>query len=208
MIEVLSGILPGENPLLEQAFRLRHEVFVEERGWEALRRPDRREIDQFDDADAVHHLALEGGRVVGYTRMRPTSKPHLLADIHRHLCQRDYPRSASLWEWTRYCVHRDRRGGSVLGDVGAEIMGGAVEWCLDHNIEDAILEMHPVWIAYLTGVGFDVRPLGLPTELEGTPVIAVQIHFSDKTVDLMREMRGMRKSVVAGDEDYARVGRG
>jgi hypothetical protein len=38
VIELISGVLPGENPLLEQAFRLRHSIFVDERGWEVLRR--------------------------------------------------------------------------------------------------------------------------------------------------------------------------
>jgi N-acyl-L-homoserine lactone synthetase len=33
VIELISGVLPGEHPLLEQAFRLRHSIFVDERGW-------------------------------------------------------------------------------------------------------------------------------------------------------------------------------
>jgi acyl-homoserine lactone synthase len=86
VIEVISGVLLGDNPLLEQAFRLRHSIFVDERGWEVLRRPDGREIDQFDDEDAVHELALHDGAVVGYHRMRPTTRPHLLGDVHLHLC--------------------------------------------------------------------------------------------------------------------------
>ena len=31
---------------MEQAYRLRHTVFVEEMGWKDLKRPDGREIDQ------------------------------------------------------------------------------------------------------------------------------------------------------------------
>ena len=34
---------------MEQAYRLRHNVFVDEMGWEDLRKPDGREIDQFDE---------------------------------------------------------------------------------------------------------------------------------------------------------------
>jgi len=101
VIELISGVLPGENPLLEQAFRLRHSIFVDERGWEVLRRADGREIDQFDDEDAVHELALHDGAVVGYHRMRPTTRPHLLGDVHLHICERAYPRSPLVWEWKR-----------------------------------------------------------------------------------------------------------
>ena len=33
---------------MEQAYRLRHSVFVDEMGWHNLKRPDGREIDQFE----------------------------------------------------------------------------------------------------------------------------------------------------------------
>ncbi|RZK93426.1 MAG: autoinducer synthase, partial [Methylobacterium sp.] len=33
---------------MEQVWRLRHEIFVEEKRWLDLARPDGREIDQFD----------------------------------------------------------------------------------------------------------------------------------------------------------------
>ena len=34
-------------------FRLRHDIYVKQRKWMALDRPDGREIDQFDTEDAV-----------------------------------------------------------------------------------------------------------------------------------------------------------
>jgi hypothetical protein len=34
VIKLISGVLPGEHPLLEQAFRLCQSIFVVERGWE------------------------------------------------------------------------------------------------------------------------------------------------------------------------------
>ena len=40
---------------MEQAYRLRHAVFVEEMGWNDLKRPDGREIDQFDDRPCRPH---------------------------------------------------------------------------------------------------------------------------------------------------------
>jgi acyl-homoserine lactone synthase len=199
MIELVTGVLPGENALLEQAFRLRHSIFVEERGWEALRRLDGREIDQFDDEDAVHELALLEGAVVGYHRMRPTTRPHLLGDVHPYLCEREYPRSTLVWEWTRYCVRRDRRGGSVLGGVGSELLLSAMEWCLERGIQDVVLELHPGWIAYFMALGFKVRPLGLPTAIDSEPVIAVQMHFDEKVSAQTREIcSGHRHDAIDG----------
>jgi N-acyl-L-homoserine lactone synthetase len=34
---------------LQTYFRLRHEIFVGERGWEDLRRPDGRDVDAYDN---------------------------------------------------------------------------------------------------------------------------------------------------------------
>ena len=66
---------------MEQAYRLRHQVFVEELGWIDLVKPDGREIDQFDDKHAVHMLYIERGIVLGYQRMLPSTRPHLLSEI-------------------------------------------------------------------------------------------------------------------------------
>src|SRR3712207_7392983 len=48
------------SDLIERCYRLRHRVFVEERHWEDLRRPDGRDVDQFDTADAIHVVVTEG----------------------------------------------------------------------------------------------------------------------------------------------------
>lgn len=196
MIEVVANVRPGDNELLEQAFRLRHAVFVEELGWETLRRPDGREIDQFDDEDAAHLLALKDGRVVGCFRSRPTAKPHLLSDIHAHLCQRAYPRAWNVLEWTRYCVAPAQRDGAALGNVGSELIVGGLEWSLGQGIQDVVLEYHPMWIARFMGLGFKVYPLGLPTEIEGEPIIAVHMQFDERALARTREARGVYHSVL------------
>ena len=66
---------------MEQAYRLRHRIFVEEMKWSDLAKPDGREIDQFDDEHAVHMLYVENGKVLGYQRMLPTTRPHLLSEL-------------------------------------------------------------------------------------------------------------------------------
>jgi acyl-homoserine lactone synthase len=196
VIEVISGVLPGENAHLEQAFRLRHRVFVEELGWQPLCRPDGREIDQFDDADSTHFLAICDDKVEGYFRSRPTAKPHLLADIHFQLCSRPYPRSLSVLEWTRYCVAPARREGGAFGGVGSELIVAGMEWSLHRGIRDVVLEYHPAWIARFMGLGFKVHALGLPDEIEGEPVIAVHMQFDQKALERTRIARGVTDPVL------------
>lgn len=76
---------------LDQSFRLRHKVFVEEKGWEDLRRENGRETDRFDDEHAVHMLYIEDGRVIGYQRMLPSTRPHILSEILPELCEGERP---------------------------------------------------------------------------------------------------------------------
>ncbi|TGW07720.1 GNAT family N-acetyltransferase, partial [Mesorhizobium sp. M2D.F.Ca.ET.145.01.1.1] len=56
-----------ERPdLWEAVHRLRYQIFVEEMGWEDLRRPDGFEVDQFDHDEAVHQIVIRGNEVAGY----------------------------------------------------------------------------------------------------------------------------------------------
>ena len=69
---------------VEQHFRIRHDIYVGERRWMVLARPDGREVDQFDTDEAVYLLAMEEDRVVGGSCLVPT-EPHLLNDVFPRL---------------------------------------------------------------------------------------------------------------------------
>jgi acyl-homoserine lactone synthase len=90
---------------IEEQFRIRHRVYVEERKWMALAKPDGREVDQFDTDDAVYLLALEDDRVIGGTRLVPTLSPHLMADVFPFLANVEgIQRGPDIVEWTRMLI--------------------------------------------------------------------------------------------------------
>jgi acyl-homoserine lactone synthase len=182
---------------MEQAYRLRYQVFVEEMGWTDLARPDGREIDQFDDKHAVHMLYIQEGKVLGYQRMLPSTRPHLLSDVMPELCEGERPVGPHVWEWTRYCVaqgHRDR--GRTLSPIGNALLSGIVEWGLDSGISTVIIEMTPIWLLRLVQLHFKVMPLGVPLVIAGEDTIAVTASFDWRTLNRLREMRGDRKRVL------------
>jgi acyl-homoserine lactone synthase len=86
---------------MEQCFRGRYEVCVRERGWTELERPDGRDTDQFDTADAVHLLAIDGRRVIGGIRLNPTTGPTLLSEVFPFLSSGPLIRSADVYDKTR-----------------------------------------------------------------------------------------------------------
>lgn len=182
---------------MEQAFRLRHQVFVEEKGWTALARPDGREIDAFDDDHALHMLAIQEAHVVGYQRMLPTTRPYLLTEVLPDLCEVEPPRSPRVWEWTRYAVargHRDR--GRILSPVGSALLTGIVEWGLESGVEAIVIEMNPLWLLRLVQLHFRVTPLGLPQPISGEDTVAVSAAFDHRTLKRLRETRGAQESVL------------
>jgi acyl-homoserine lactone synthase len=183
---------------MEQAYRLRHRVFVEEMGWHNLAKPDRREIDQFDNKHAVHMLYIEDGKVLGYQRLLPSTRPHLLSDITPELCEVERPIGADIWEISRHCVARGHRSGGPYMSPIANALGSALlEWAFDCGIAKFIVEIEPLELLPLVQLHFQPLPLGLPHKIHGREVIAVTLTFDRRTLERFREMRGDGHRVLA-----------
>ena len=121
------------EPELLAHFRLRHEIYVVERKWKELQRPDRSERDQFDNQDATYVLAIDKGEVVGGSRLVPTTRPHLLSEVFPHLASvRGLPRAGDTYEWTRMFVIKSRREGRTMGGkTRGMVICGVLEHCLN-----------------------------------------------------------------------------
>jgi acyl-homoserine lactone synthase len=173
--------------VLEQHFRLRHEIFVEERKWETLRKPDGREIDSYDDEDTVYLLALEGRRVVGGHRLYPTTKPSMMSEVFPHRAAvRGCPADPLVWEWSRYFVVRDRRDGIP----NLQLMAAVQEFCLDQSIAQVSAIMETWWLPRFHDAGFVVTPLGLPALIEGAWTMAAVIDMRQETLAALRDRVG------------------
>ena len=199
MIHIATGndITLYKNEL-EQAYMLRHRVFVDEMKWEDLRKPDGREIDEFDDDHAVHMFSVKNGAVLGYQRMLPTTRPYLLTNILPELCETDFPNSPQVWEWTRYCVEKEHRErGRVLSPIANELLSGIVEWGIGNNVTSIVIEMEPIWILRLVQLHFKVTPLGIPKIVGSRDCLAVQAAFDQRTLRKLQEMSGGTASVLS-----------
>lgn len=173
---------------LEDLFRLRHRIFVDERGWKDLYRSDGREIDDYDNAETVYFLALEQGRVVGGHRLYPTIKPTMLSEVFPHLAAvRGVPSRASIWEWSRYFVVRDKRD----GQLNMHLMAAIQEFCLDEGIAEISAVMETWWLPRFQQAGFVVRPLGLPHLVSDQWTMAALIEISRETLEYLRTNAGV-----------------
>ncbi|EIM27705.1 acyl-homoserine-lactone synthase [Microvirga lotononidis] len=180
-----------EHPL-EEYFRLRHEVFVRERGWQGLHRPDGREIDAYDNSNAIYLLAIEQDRVVGGQRLYPTVLPHMLSDVFGHMAPRGILRADRVFEWTRYFVVKERR----MGRTDCRLLAAVQEYCLEEGITELTAVVEMWWLPRWQQTGFKVKPLGLPTTIEGQPCIAASITVSPESLEQVRRIAGLRGSVL------------
>ncbi len=188
---------------MEQVWRLRHEVFVKEKGWIDLDRPDGREIDRFDTPHAIHFLAIEAGRVIGYSRLLPTTRPHLLSDVMPQLCEGERPSGHDTWEWTRQAVARSHRArGKAVNPVSLALLTGIVEWGMAHGVRQLVLQMPTLYLLHVVQLHFRARPLGLPQAISGEDIIATTAEFDERTLARLRAVRRDAAPVLAPSYTY------
>jgi acyl-homoserine lactone synthase len=183
---------------LEEMFHLRHRIFVEKMGWEALRKPDRLEKDQFDNDDAIYLLLTrDDGTVIGSHRLLPTTGPHLFSDVFPQLCAvRGVQRGERILELTRVCVDEERLGKAAMENARKHLMTGVVEFCQRAGYEKVtVLVSTEILFRYLL-IGLEIKPLGLPVEMDGSKHASAIITTDRQALDNMRAALGVTEPQV------------
>jgi len=172
MIRLITGSAdPRHQELLEEHYRLRHEIFVGERGWSAIARPDKREVDSYDTPQTTYVLALDDGTVVGGYRFLPTSGPHLLQDRFSHLVDGPVPRGLEIHEWSRFFIRKDHRGGRLF----RRLIDSVPRACQLLGITSLTSVIEPDWLSRFDAAGFRYQLLGPFIEAAGLQLAAAQI---------------------------------
>lgn len=202
MLYALSTSELMDRPDLWRAVHtLRHEIFVEEMGWEDIRRSDGLEIDQFDHDEAIHHIVMRDGRLAGYQRMLPTTRPHLLSEVLTDLYEGTPPSGPAVWELTRYAVARPfREGRWGMSSVGSELVAGFIEWGMTRGVDKVIIEFDPSWVLRALQLQFLARPLGYQRTYGRQQVVATLLTFDANTLRVVRDKRNYHAPVLTGGE--------
>jgi acyl-homoserine lactone synthase len=180
---------------LDQSYRLRYRIYIEELKWRGLpRRDDRREIDQFDTPDAVHLLYLENNRVMGGTRLFPTTEAHMLSEVFSHFAAiRGVPREPDIAEWTRFYVAPERREEHRASRVGSVVLSSMIDYALHEGLSAVSALMNTFWLPRFLGYGWRVRPLGLPDVHDGEWLVAGTIDISAEALAGIRRAHGLEE---------------
>jgi acyl-homoserine lactone synthase len=194
--------------LIDQCYIFRHRFFVDGLRWEALRKADGRDIDQFDLPGIVHIVGVDQGDVFSYSRLLPTTRPHLLNTIYPQMLEGNpEPVGNAIWEWTRCAVDPKRREGRKAADPATTGMTlGVIEACVTLGIEALHVQTHPMLLTRLMELGFKCKPLALPGQLDGQDVVPFLAHVSKATLQTARTVLGVNNSVLTsnfGEVDYS-----
>jgi acyl-homoserine lactone synthase len=157
-------------------------------------------IDHFDGDDAVHILAIEKGRLCAASRLVPTSKPHRLGDALPHLAAvRGVPRDPAVYEWTP-ALAVPKSADAQPDDCHAQAVGAVtcavVEYCLAENIHALSSVIDARSLPRFHEMGWIVRPLGLPEQVDGEWVLAVVMPIDASMLQATRAFYGNNEPVL------------
>jgi len=162
-------------------FRLRHNIYVKQRKWMALDRPDGREIDQFDTEDAVYLFCIDDGQLIGAMRAVPTLSPTLMSDIFPYLNIRGQIRRPDVYELSRIFVIPERRGEHAGPRVEMLLLTAIMEYGASIGLTGFTIVLESWWLPRFQRYGWKAHSLGLPQMIDGMSVLAVLVDCDDTT---------------------------
>ena len=166
--------------ILDDYYRLRHQIYVVERKWMDLDRPDKREMDQFDTEETVYLLGLEGRNIVAGMRLVPTTAPTLLSELFPQLALNGPVRRHDVYELSRIFVIPTKRGEHAGPRAEAVIQAAAMEYGLSTGLSAFTIVLESWWLPRLLDQGWAARPLGLPVNINAMSTVAVIVDVNEK----------------------------
>lgn len=168
--------------LMDETFRLRASIFIDEMRWRALRAQDGRERDQFDNEQATYFLAVDDGRIAGAARLHCSLSPTLMSEIFPHAAERGFERAADVYEGTRLFVSPEWRTESP-NKVAGNLNWAVWAYAFSRGGRTIHLVTWASYIPRLTRSGLRPRPLGLPFQHEDMQLIAVATAVDEKVLE-------------------------
>jgi acyl-homoserine lactone synthase len=139
-------------------FRLRHDIYVKQRKWMALDRPDGREIDQFDTEDAVYLFCLDGGQLIGAMRAVPTLSPTLMSEIFPYLSIRGPVHRPDVYELSRIFVIPERRGEHAGPRIEMLLLTAIMEYGISIGLTGFSIVLESWWLPRFERCGWKAHP--------------------------------------------------
>ena len=185
------------SDMLDQMYRQRKEVFIDKLGWD-MPVTDGKEIDAYDDERSTYLLASDDGEnVTASIRLLPTETPHLMSDLFSEMCAGGVPVGPNIWEASRIYTMTPTRRPKDRIRAAAQVMTGVAELALLHGIDQVTMVSYMANMPIIIGLGFDVTPLGLPTQYkDGNTYVASVLSVTPAGLQNARNLHNIEGSVL------------
>jgi acyl-homoserine lactone synthase len=179
----------------------RKAVFVDRLKWKVPVVDGRYEVDEFDTEHAVYLIAThpDTNDHLGSVRLLPTTRRHLVGDVFPMLIEGDVPRGPDVWEITRLCTAPSLADWEAHNAVRERLATALIEYALTMGITRYTMMTHTAYLSQLLATGWDVEPLGLPREIAGQSLGALQVNVHASTLQLFRSKFQLTGSVLRLD---------
>lgn len=176
----------------------RKRVFIDRLKWDVPTVDGRYEMDAFDNEHAIYLVATDprSGLHLGSVRLLPTTSPHILGDIFPMLVEGDVPRGPDILEVTRLCTSPKLADWEAHNAVRERLATALIEYALTAGIRRYTMMTHVAYLSQLLATGWDVEPLGLPKDINGQLLGALQVNVKPETLSLFRAKFGLAESVL------------
>jgi acyl-homoserine lactone synthase len=185
MVDLVVGATnPNCRKILAQIFRLRHDVFIKEKGWN-LKSYNGLEFDQFDTSDTLYLVEFdEDGEIAATVRMNAMNRPTLLSEIFADMCDGGPPKVANMWELTRGAIAGHVRKSKHFGHIECATIEAALLWgvtkaCGLFGVDLLMKKMR---------CGLDAKPLGQPRMIEGEANVVAEFEMSSDVLQRTRNL--------------------
>ncbi|RXZ38034.1 N-acylhomoserine lactone synthase [Oxalobacteraceae bacterium CAVE-383] len=183
MAHFSAGTVKEWSPhIYPELLRYRHRIFVDELGWD-IPSGEGMESDQFDRDDTVHVVARDSaGEVSAYSRLLPTVKPYLLAEIFPQLMDgQSLPCAEDTWELSRFTA-RNSEGTQasrnfVFSPVAIELLHFSVSAAAGRGARNLIFAASPGMVKLGLRADLDIRRLGRSRMIGGHRLMAGMIRI-------------------------------
>lgn len=185
---------------LDEMFRLRYQVAVNELGWPLPNAKDGYDIDEFDTDETIYLLEYaKDGRMVACARLNPTTRPTLLSELFPNYCDfGTIPNDETIYEYSRYMVTKQGLSQAEFIRARANITLAVNEFCLAYGIQQVTLltymKNYPI-AAHI----WETRPLGTPQIYapDGTQYIAAISKLTEEGLTRSRQYAGTHEKVAS-----------
>jgi acyl-homoserine lactone synthase len=164
--------------LLDELAVLRHNIFVETLGWTLPMAANGRELDQYDNDEAMYAIVTsQSGAIRAAVRLHQTTRPTLLTEVFPNLIGGEFSGAPEVWEGTRMLVAPSlgRDGRNALRELCMAV--GIVGF--SQGISRYVSVSDPFMERVLRQVGAAPRRLGPVLEVEpGIYALALEMDCS------------------------------